>query len=157
MQVLVVDDDPVAVLVLRDAVEFNGYQVLTAGNGEEALAILRKTDCRLMISDWDMPVMDGVDLCRNIRRNDLGRYVYTILLTAKEETVHMVEGLMAGADDFVTKPYKIPELMARTRSPARSRTISSGRLHGLDRKSSAPAVSPSTTCELHPLPVSRSL
>jgi len=119
MQVLVVDDDPVAVVVLRDALEFNGYKVLTAGNGEEAVAILRKTDIRLMISDWDMPRMDGVELCSTIRKEDLGRYIYTILLTAKEGTTHVVEGLSAGADDFLTKPYKLSELMARLRAGQR--------------------------------------
>ncbi len=155
MQVLVVDDDPVMVLMLRDALELNGYEVLTAEDGGEALEILKKTECRLVITDWDMPGMDGVELCSAIRRLDWGIYIYRLLLTGKGGSSHVVEGLTAGADDFLSKPCNLPELMVRLRAGERVLAMSSGILYGLVTKSSAPAINPSTICTVSSLAVSR--
>src|SRR5438132_5932571 len=104
MQVLVVDDDEIARDLLSNALIQAGYRVWVAADGREALAILRTTPCRLVISDWVMPEIDGIELCRQIRAGDFPRYIYVILLTSRDQTQDIVEGLSAGADDFITKP-----------------------------------------------------
>ena len=86
MRILIVDDDPMALEMLRHALTRAGHEVETASNGVEAMEVLRKGICRLVISDWTMPEMDGVDLCRRIRAADSGGYVYVILLTARNSS-----------------------------------------------------------------------
>ena len=76
------------------------------------MSILREGSCRLVISDWDMPEMDGLELCRAIRSGDLPGYVYMILLTVHDRTEEKVAGLAAGADDFIAKPFNPAELLA---------------------------------------------
>jgi len=115
MRILIVDDDPMALEMLRHALTRAGHEVETASNGVEAMEVLRKGICRLVISDWTMPEMDGVDLCRRIRAADSGGYVYVILLTARNSSQDTVEGLSAGADDFMPKPFNPTELMLRVR------------------------------------------
>jgi diguanylate cyclase (GGDEF)-like protein len=90
-----------------------GYTVETATNGAEALSILQQRFHSLLVTDWDMPIMDGVALCKAVRGLPLEGYVYTILLTAREGKAHLLEALAAGADDFVTKPPDENELIAR--------------------------------------------
>ncbi len=113
MQVLIVDDNRIAVLALQSALSAAGYEVSTAANGREALEILRSGSCRLVISDWEMPEMDGIELCQAIRAEDLPSYVYFILLSAHDTPEERGQGLTAGADDFVAKPYNAAELLAR--------------------------------------------
>jgi putative two-component system response regulator len=113
MRVLIVDDDEIAVMVLRDALTRAGYAVDTARNGREGLEILRNGPCRLIVSDWDMPEMNGIELCRAVRSQDMFGYVYFILLTSKNTREERVLGLTAGADDFIAKPFDPPELVAR--------------------------------------------
>lgn len=115
MRILIVDDDAMALEMLRHALIRAGHEVETAANGLEALEILRNGTCRLVISDWTMPEMDGVELCRRIRAADSGGYVYVILLTARNSQQDTVEGLSAGADDFMPKPFNPTELMLRVR------------------------------------------
>ena len=115
MRILIVDDDPIALEMLRHALTRAGHQVDSASNGVEALEVLREGACRLVISDWTMPEMDGVELCRRIRSSDSGGYVYVILLTARNGSQDTVEGLSAGADDFMQKPFNPAELMLRVR------------------------------------------
>jgi putative two-component system response regulator len=115
MQVLIVDDDKIALTVLRNALVHGGYDVVTAKDGREALEIVRRGSCRLIISDWEMPQMDGIQLCRAIRSEDLLGYVYIILLTGRKLHEEKVEGLLAGADDFICKPFDPSELLARVR------------------------------------------
>ena len=86
MQILIAEDDPVAMELLRSALVESGHEVLTAANGREAMSVLRAGSCRIVITDWVMPEMDGLELCQAIRNEELGRYVYVILLTKKEET-----------------------------------------------------------------------
>jgi putative two-component system response regulator len=112
---LIVDDEEVSLEVLRFALESGGHEVDAAGNGREALAALCEGDHQLVISDWEMPECNGLDLCRAVRARELGRYIYVILLTARDGTGSMVEGLAAGADDFITKPFDPDELSARVR------------------------------------------
>jgi len=119
MRVLVVDDDEMTLEVLASALRTQGYDVQTARNGREALALVRAGGVRLVVSDWEMPEMDGVELVRQLRADDLPGYVYIIMLTAHDTPRERVEGLSAGADDFVVKPFDTPELLARVRSGER--------------------------------------
>ncbi len=119
MQVLVIDDNHASVVLLKEALEITGYEVLTAGNGLEGMQVLRASDCQLVVCDWEMPEMDGLEFCEAVRSEDLGRYIYTILLTARVGSDNVVTGLSAGADDFITKPYNLSELTVRIRSGER--------------------------------------
>lgn len=115
MRILIVDDEAVSLDVLRFALEEAGHEVHTACNGREALASLANDEHHLVISDWEMPEFNGLELCRAIRAQDLGSYIYFILLTARDGSASTVEGLAAGADDFITKPFNPDELTARVR------------------------------------------
>ena len=119
MRILVVDDDEISRTVLEHALELGGYEVEQAKSGGDALEILRERPCRLVISDWEMPGMDGTELCRHIRREEFPGYVYVILLTGRDRTADVVEGLSAGADDFVTKPIDPNVLRVRVRAAER--------------------------------------
>jgi len=90
-----------------------GYEVEAVSNGAEALAMLKRRFIPLLLTDWDMPQMNGVALCKAVRAMPLEGYVYTILLTAREGTANVIEGLAAGADDYLTKPPDDNELRAR--------------------------------------------
>jgi putative two-component system response regulator len=105
--------------VLQNALSAAGHDVETACDGHEAFAILREHRCRLVVSDWEMPGMNGLELCRAIRSNDFQGYVYFILLTGHNTPHEKVEGLNAGADDFITKPFDAAELLARVRAGER--------------------------------------
>jgi putative two-component system response regulator len=111
MQVLIVDDDDFALSMLDNILVRMGYTVIAARHGAEALEILRKGEIRLVVTDWDMPEMTGVDLCRAIRKEDLSGYVYVIMLTGREGAKQRLEGLCAGADDFLNKPLDPEELL----------------------------------------------
>ena len=115
----IAEDDPVALELLRGVLEEGGHEVATARNGREAMALLQTEDLALVISDWEMPEMDGLDLCHAIRSGNLGRYVYVILLTAKVGAQTVVEGLAAGADEFMSKPLDPQELAVRLRTAER--------------------------------------
>jgi putative two-component system response regulator len=123
MRILVVDDNKIALTVARNALVQSGYDVVTATDGHEALAVLRGGSCRLVISDWDMPQMNGIELCRAIRSEDLSGYVYVILLTGHNLPEQKVEGLRSGADDFITKPFNPSELVARIQTAERILSI----------------------------------
>jgi putative two-component system response regulator len=84
-----------------------------AEDGASALAMLRDGDARAMITDWEMPGLTGPELCRDVRKLDLGRYVYIIMLTSRNRHADLVEGLRAGADDFLSKPFDPVELSVR--------------------------------------------
>ncbi len=113
MLVLAVDDDDIALELMANALSTAGHQVLTASSGREALALVEREGCRLIISDWDMPDMTGVELCRVLRAAPLCGYLYFVLLTARNLPLEMIEGLSAGADDFIAKPFRPAELAAR--------------------------------------------
>lgn len=118
--ILIVDDDDDILILLSTTLTKWGHEVISASNGLEAWNILRKEESvNFVISDWIMPKLDGVDLCRRIRNESLGRYIYVILLTAKEETTDLVEGMESGADDFVVKPFDKGELQVRIRAGER--------------------------------------
>ncbi len=111
--ILVVDDSRSQRMVIAAALRAVKSRVLEASSGEEALALLASESIDLVLSDWMMPGMSGVDLCRALRAMPLERYVYFILLTAKSDKAAVAEGLGAGADDFLTKPVDGAELHAR--------------------------------------------
>ncbi len=119
MQVLIVDDSKLALMALKGLLMNAGYEVLTAMNGQEALEILKKNPARMVISDWEMPVMNGIEFCRAVRAEDFPGYIYFLLLTSHNSVEEMVLGLSAGADDFVAKPYSPDEVLARIRSGER--------------------------------------
>jgi len=98
MRVLVVDDDEISLELVASGLRRRGYQVDTAANGVEALAILQRGEHRVVISDWEMPELSGVMLCSAIRASDFGGYIYTILLTGRSGTGNAIEGMNAGAD-----------------------------------------------------------
>ncbi|MCX5685381.1 MAG: response regulator, partial [Planctomycetota bacterium] len=96
MRTLIVDDDALTREMLEHTLTQEGFEVETACNGQEALEKIREGPCRLVISDWEMPGMTGEELCRAIREEDFGGYVYIILLTHHDGTDYLVRGLSAG-------------------------------------------------------------
>ena len=122
MKVLIAEDDPVSQVILQRTLEGWGYQVSATEDGERALEILLEADGpRLAILDWMMPGLDGPQVCRRVReaQRDDAPYTYLVLLTAMDATRHLVAGLVAGADDFVSKPFDKHELRARVRTGQR--------------------------------------
>jgi len=120
MRILIVDDDRFSLEVLAEALERAGHEPIVARDGDDALRILSLDDsCRLVVSDWVMPGMDGLELCRRIRRQAVGGYIYLILLTSRDGKDDIVDGLDAGADDFITKPFHPGELQKRIRTGER--------------------------------------
>ena len=93
MRVLVVEDDRVSAAFLKDTLTFFGYQVTTAVNGQEAFELLRSGEFRMVVSDWEMPEMNGDELCRQVRRRQWNSYIYMVLVTSFNEIDHIVEGL----------------------------------------------------------------
>lgn len=119
MRVLIVEDDPVSADLLEACLRTAGYQVTVAENGAQARELVRSGQYRLVVSDWEMPEMSGVELCQYIRSRQSGGYIYVILLTSRSGTRNVVAGLNAGADDFVTKPFQPEELRVRLRTAER--------------------------------------
>jgi two-component system KDP operon response regulator KdpE len=115
-KVLVVDDEPQITRVLRTVLSSQGYQVRTAAEGESALSNFKEWSPELVITDLYMPHMDGVELCKRIREVSA---VPIIVLSVKGEERTKVEALDSGADDYVTKPFGMEELMARVRAALR--------------------------------------
>ena len=116
MKILIAEDDPISRRVLQANLNKWSYDVTVAVHGKEAFEIMQKPDPpSLLISDWMMPHMDGLTLCRKIRSLDIKRYIYFILLTTKGEKTDIIKGLEAGADDFLTKPFNQEELKYRIR------------------------------------------
>ncbi|HWV99382.1 MAG TPA: response regulator [Candidatus Acidoferrum sp.] len=113
MNILIVDDDAVCRMALGAALKKLGHQVTAAKDGVDALAAFQQQRNRVVISDLLMPGMDGLELCRRIRSADAPRYTYFILLTIMEGKANYLEGMKAGADDFLTKPFDTEMLVAR--------------------------------------------
>ncbi len=112
-RVLVVDDEPRMLSMMRRVLEADGYGVVMAGDGNAALEILRGESVDLVILDVMMPGLDGFDVCRTVRRESL---VPILMLTARDAGADKVTGLDSGADDYVDKPFETDELMARVRA-----------------------------------------
>jgi sigma-B regulation protein RsbU (phosphoserine phosphatase) len=134
MKILIAEDDRVASLLLRTLLEGLGHEVVDAANGAEAVEQLtRKDDLEVVISDWIMPLMDGIALCRHIRAREHTRYVYVLLVTSRRGRQKYLQALDAGADDFIRKPIDAEELGARLRVAERILGMQAEmrQLHGL--------------------------
>jgi putative two-component system response regulator len=115
MKILVVDDDKLYREILKDALIEKGHEVVTAENGVEATTRIFSSSARMVITDWVMPEMDGPALCRWIRSQTAPGYIYIIMLTSRSQKSDIIEGLRAGADEFLMKPFDPIELEARIR------------------------------------------
>jgi diguanylate cyclase (GGDEF)-like protein/PAS domain S-box-containing protein len=113
MRILVVEDNEVSARFLQRTLQKMDYEVTVVGDGEAAWDLLQKEDFSIVISDWMMPRMDGLELCRQVRSRQGHPYAYIILLTAKDLREDRLEGLRSGADDFLVKPMDPAELRAR--------------------------------------------
>jgi two-component system alkaline phosphatase synthesis response regulator PhoP len=114
--ILVVDDEPKIIKLARDYLEHSGYRVQSATDGKTALAITRHEKPDLIVLDLNLPAMDGLDVCRSIRRES---GIPIIMLTARVEESDRLIGLEMGADDYITKPFSPKELVARVRAVLR--------------------------------------
>jgi putative two-component system response regulator len=110
MQVLIVDDDPFHLKLLDRALVSLGHTAVPVGSGEEALEVLRQEHIRLVITDWEMAGMNGLEVCRAAREEDFNGYVYIIMLTGHDEAKSRRKGMNAGADAFISKPLDVEEL-----------------------------------------------
>lgn len=119
MKILIAEDDAVARKLLERYLQQWGYETTVAQDGEEAWALFQQGDYPIVITDWMMPRADGLELIRRIRQSELADCVYTILLSARSQKEDLVEGMEAGADDFVSKPFDRDELRVRLREAER--------------------------------------
>lgn len=118
-RILIVEDEEDTRFILDRLLTKNNYEVKAARNGSEALEILESYKPKVVVADWTMPVMDGLELCNIIKQNDNSKLIYFILLTARASLKDRVTGLDIGADDFLVKPIENQELLARIRSGIR--------------------------------------
>ncbi|MFV0382892.1 phosphate regulon transcriptional regulator PhoB [Paracoccus sp. (in: a-proteobacteria)] len=117
--VLVVEDEGAQREVLRYNLEAEGFQVVVAENGEDALLLMQEEQPDLVVLDWMLPKVSGIEVCRQIKADPATRGVPIIMLSARTEEPDRVRGLETGADDYVVKPYSVVELMARLRTQLR--------------------------------------
>jgi len=131
MKILIAEDDKVSRRILEKNIKKWGYDVISANNGQEAWNILQKDEIRLVLLDWLMPGIDGIELCRRIRQIGKGKsskYTYIILLTSKDGQEDIIKGLESGADDYLTKPANYLELKIRVQNGRRIIELEDSRL-----------------------------
>jgi two-component system phosphate regulon response regulator PhoB len=114
--ILVVEDEPAIVTMLRYNLEKQGFRVDEAGDGQEALDRIEQSQPDLVLLDWMLPVISGIEVCRQIRRRPETRDLPVIMVTARTDEGDAVRGLDTGADDYITKPFKMDALVARIRA-----------------------------------------
>ncbi len=119
MKILVVEDVRESRLAVKKTLEAAGYETVEAEDGQIAWEFFQREPFRMVVTDWMMPKLDGIGLIEKIRSSSLIRYTYIIMLTAQDETVQIVRGLESGADEYLTKPFDIKELLARVASGKR--------------------------------------
>jgi two-component system, OmpR family, phosphate regulon response regulator PhoB len=117
--ILIVEDEAALVELLRYNLEKEGYRVTVAVDGEEGLSAIEDSKPDLVILDWMLPLVSGLELCRQVRRKPATRTLPIIMLTARSEETDRIRGLEIGADDYITKPFSPSELMARVRAVLR--------------------------------------
>jgi two-component system cell cycle response regulator len=119
VRVLAVDDDPLTLRLLTRHLKDAGHQVETARNGREALALTLKLRPQVIVTDWNMPDLDGLEFCRALRRSRFGRRIYVLLLTGNGDEERILEGFDAGVDDYITKPFNPRVMLARLQAGIR--------------------------------------
>lgn len=119
MKILIAEDDIISNSLLKKTLRDWGHEVLIAYDGNKALDLFQKENIKLIIADWLMPGIDGIELCKKIRQSQTSGYVYIILLTGKDSKEDIVAGLNAGADDYIVKPFLRAELKVRVRAGER--------------------------------------
>ena len=117
--VLLVEDEPAQRELLAYNLEAEGFDVITADNGDDGLILVDENDPDLIVLDWMMPQLSGIEVCRRLKSNSKTRQIPVIMLSARAEEVDRVRGLETGADDYVVKPYSVIELMARVKAHLR--------------------------------------
>jgi len=118
-KIMIVDDEMATLLPLKRSLEAEGYVVIEAYDGYEAIKKAKTDMPELIILDIMLPGMDGIEVCSQLKKDELTEKIPIIMLTAKDEVRHRVEGLEIGADDYVTKPFNLNELKARIKSVLR--------------------------------------
>jgi two-component system phosphate regulon response regulator PhoB len=118
-RVLLVEDEPAQRTVLAYNLEAEGFAVTQADNGEDAMVLVDEEDPDIIILDWMMPKVSGIEVCRRLKMRPDTRAIPIIMLSARAEEVDRIRGLETGADDYVIKPYSVLELMARARAQLR--------------------------------------
>src|SRR3954463_14606733 len=114
-RILIVEDEEPLTLLLRYNLETEGYEVDTAARGDEGDVKLKESAPDLVVLDWMLPGLSGIELCRRLRARPETRQLPIIMLTARGEESERVRGLATGADDYIVKPFSVPELLARVR------------------------------------------
>src|ERR1700719_216633 len=117
--VLIVEDESALCTLLRYNLEREGYRVFEARNGDEALIVAAETSPDLIVLDWMLPELSGIEVCRRLRAKGESRNVPIIMLTARGEETDRIRGLDTGADDYIVKPFSMTEFMARLRAVMR--------------------------------------
>ena len=115
MQVLIAEDDPIALQILKIALQKMGHTVTSKPNGQDAWNFFQERPVNIVVSDWDMPGLDGLEFCRQIRDSAKASYTYFILLTGKNSAEEMTEAMDEGVDDFLPKPLNESTLSSRMR------------------------------------------
>ena len=118
-KILVVEDEPNQVELIEFNLNSEGYEVIVAQDGEEALNLAEEENPDLILLDWMLPKVSGIEVCRQLRRSKMTREIPIVMLTARSEESDKIRGLDIGADDYITKPYSIKELLARVRAAMR--------------------------------------
>ncbi len=147
-RLMLVDDDPNLILLVKDYLEFRGYEVTSASNGVEALEILEKEVPDLIVCDVMMPGMDGYTLVQHIRENPRTSWIPVLFLSAKGQSQDRVKGLNTGADVYLVKPFEPEELVAQVESSLKQASRLIG--HQSDKVSSAPTIKVRRNVELTP-------
>ncbi len=118
-KILIVEDEKDTLFILDKLLSKNNYKVYASSNGKEALDMLNEVMPEVIIADWTMPVMDGIELCNIVKKDEKYKLIYYIILTARASLKDRVTGLDIGADDFLVKPVQNQELLARIRTGVR--------------------------------------
>jgi putative two-component system response regulator len=113
VKILVVDDDGIARKAITHTLQEGGYEVTTARDGQEAFELMQRHNFQIIVSDWEMPQLSGIELCRRIRAMDRRQYVYYIIVTSRDRPTDAISGFAEGADDYVIKPFNASELLMR--------------------------------------------